>query len=157
RATRDALDPERTLFIVASKSGDTLEALSFFAYFWEQVRRVKGDRTGESFVAITDPAAPGEAPNHLETLAQKHNFRRIWFNPRDVGGRYSALSYFGLVPAALMGIDVAGLLDYAHRMEQSCVGCVPAEANPGASLGAVMGTLARQGRDKVSLIASPGI
>jgi transaldolase/glucose-6-phosphate isomerase len=135
-----------TLFIVASKSGETTETLSHFAYFWEQT---KGK--GKQFAAITDPGTS------LEKLARDHNFRWIFPNPPDIGGRYSALSYFGLVPGSLIGVDVQELLERAVEMEHSCADSVPAEGNPGLWLGGVMGRLATQGRNKVTLIASPKV
>jgi len=136
----------RTLFIVASKSGETTETLSHFAHFWDQA---KGN--GRQFAAITDPGTS------LERLARDHDFRWIFPNPPDIGGRYSALSYFGLVPGALMGVDVLRLLDRAIEMEHSCADSVPVESNPGVWLGAVMGRLATQGRNKVTLICSPKV
>jgi transaldolase/glucose-6-phosphate isomerase len=136
----------RSLFIVASKSGETTETLSHFAHFWEQA---KGN--GRQFAAITDPATS------LEKLARDHDFRWIFPNPPDIGGRYSALSYFGMVPGALMGVNVIEMLDRAVGTEHSCADSVPVESNPGAWLGAVMGRLASQGRNKVTLICSPKI
>ena len=135
-----------TLFVVASKSGETTETLSHFAYFWEQT---KG--RGKQFAAVTDPGTS------LEKLAREHNFRWVFPNPPDIGGRYSALSYFGLVPGALMGVDVKEMLERAVEMEHSCADSVPVESNPGVWLGAVMGRLALGGRNKVTLITSPKI
>jgi transaldolase / glucose-6-phosphate isomerase len=135
-----------TLFVVASKSGETTETLSHFAHFWEQA---KGN--GRQFAAITDPGTS------LEKLAKDHGFRWIFPNPPDIGGRYSALSYFGMVPGALMGVNVVGLLDRAIEMEHSCADSVPVESNPGAWLGAVMGKLATAGRNKLTLIMSPKV
>jgi glucose-6-phosphate isomerase len=135
-----------TLFIVASKSGETTETLSHFAYFWEQT---KGK--GKQFAAVTDPGTS------LDRLAKEHSFRWIFSNPPDIGGRYSALSYFGLVPGALMGVDVVELLERAIEMEHACADSVPVESNPGVWLGAVMGRLATQGRNKVTLITSPKV
>ncbi len=135
-----------SLFIVASKSGETTETLSHFAYFWEQA---KG--RGRQFAAITDPGSG------LEKLAKDHDFRWIFPNPPDIGGRYSALSYFGLVPGALMGVNVQEMLERAIEMEHSCADSVPVESNPGVWLGGVMGRLALQGRNKVTLIASPKV
>jgi transaldolase/glucose-6-phosphate isomerase len=135
-----------TLFIVASKSGTTAEPLAFADYFYAKVKELKGDRAGENFVAITDPGRP------LVEQAQERGFRRIFLNFTDIGGRYSALSYFGLVPAALMGLNVAELLARALRMEHACASCVPVAENPGVVLGAVMGELAREGRDKVTFL-----
>ena len=148
-----------SLFIVASKSGETTETLSHFAYFWEQAlssprsgevaRRAGG--AGGNFAAITDPGTS------LEKLAKERKFRWIFRNPPDIGGRYSALSYFGMVPAALMGVNVPEMLERAVEMEHSCADSVPVEGNPGAWLGAVMGKLASQGRNKLTLIASPKV
>ncbi|HEY3085389.1 MAG TPA: bifunctional transaldolase/phosoglucose isomerase, partial [Candidatus Dormibacteraeota bacterium] len=135
-----------TLFVVASKSGETTETLSHFAYFWEQTKR-----KGKQFAAITDPGTS------LEKLARDNNFRWIFSNPPDIGGRYSALSYFGLVPGALLGLDVKELLERAVEMEHSCADSVPVESNPGLWLGGVIGRLATQGRNKVTLIASPKV
>src|SRR5690242_6169400 len=135
-----------TLFIVASKSGETTETLSHFEYFWEQTTG-----KGKQFAAITDPGTS------LEKLARERNFRWVFPNPPDIGGRYSALSYFGLVPGALMGVDVKEMLERAVEMEHSCADSVPVESNPGVWLGAVMGRLALQGRNKVTLITSPKV
>ena len=145
QASNDA-ELARTLFIISSKSGTTQESDSFFRYFWE---RTKG--RGAQFVAITDPGTP------LERLARERGFRRTFLNPPDIGGRYSALSYFGLVPAALIGIDVAALLHRAHRMAEACAGCVPALDNPAAWLGVILGEGALAGRNKVTFALSPGI
>jgi transaldolase/glucose-6-phosphate isomerase len=135
-----------TLFIVASKSGTTAEPLAFGDYFYAKVKELKGNRAGENFVAITDPGTP------LVKQAQERGFRRTFLNFTDIGGRYSALSYFGLVPAALMGLNVAELLARALRMVHACASCVPVGENPGVVLGAVMGELARHGRDKVTFL-----
>ena len=139
------LDLDHTLFIVASKSGTTTETLSHFAHFWSLTGR------GEQFVAITDPGTP------LEDLAAEHGFRATFRNPEDIGGRYSALSYFGLVPAALIGMDVHGLLDRAEEMECANDGCVAVSDAPAALLGAVMGEGALAGRDKLTLFLPPEI
>jgi transaldolase/glucose-6-phosphate isomerase len=140
-----------TLFIVASKSGTTAEPLAFADYFYAKVKELKGDRAGENFVAITDPGRP------LVEQAQARGFRRTFLNFTDIGGRYSALSYFGLVPAALMGLHVAELLARALRMVHACASCVPVDENPGVVLGAVMGELARHGRDKVTFLVPESI
>jgi transaldolase/glucose-6-phosphate isomerase len=144
-------NPARTLYIISSKSGSTTEPNAFFAYFWDKVRAFKGDRAGENFIAITDPNTA------MERTAAAHNFRRTFANPPEIGGRYSALSYFGLVPAALMGIDVAKLLDRATRMSKACGGIIPPEHNPGLVLGAAIGALAKQGRDKLTYVVSPEV
>jgi len=143
---RSKIKIQSSLFIVASKSGETTETLSHFAYFWEQAKR-----KGRQFAAITDPGSG------LEKLAKEHEFRWIFPNPPDIGGRYSALSYFGLVPGALMGVNVREMLERAIEMEHSCADSVPVESNPGVWLGGVMGRLALQGRNKVTLITSPKV
>jgi transaldolase/glucose-6-phosphate isomerase len=151
-ATRRKIQLGKTLFVVASKSGETTETLSHFAYFWDQVQKSgKGGKPGHQFAAITDPGTS------LEKLAEEHGFRWIFSNPPDIGGRYSVLSYFGLVPGALMGANVAELLERATEMASSCADSVPAESNPGVWLGAVMGRLAVQGRNKLTLICSPKV
>jgi glucose-6-phosphate isomerase len=135
-----------TLFIVASKSGTTAEPLAFGDYFYAKLKALKGDQAGENMVSITDPGTP------LVALSQERNFRKAFLNFADIGGRYSALSYFGLVPAALMGVDVRELLLRALRMEHACACCVPTAENPGILLGAGMGELALRGRDKVTFL-----
>jgi transaldolase/glucose-6-phosphate isomerase len=145
-SVRSKIKIQSSLFIVASKSGETTETLSHFAYFWEQT---KGK--GRQFAAITDPGSG------LEKLAKEHDFRWIFTNPPDIGGRYSALSYFGLVPGALMGVNVIEMLERAIEMEHSCADSVPVEKNPGVWLGGVMGRLATQGRNKLTLITSPKV
>jgi transaldolase/glucose-6-phosphate isomerase len=142
-ALAQTLDLERTLFIVASKSGGTIETLSHFAYFFEQAPR------GEQFIAITDPGTP------LEALAQTRGFRAVFVNPADIGGRYSALSLFGLVPAALIGADLGALLDAGEEMACACNRYVPCQDNPGMWLGAVIAEAARAGQDKLTLVIPP--
>lgn len=139
------LDLKRTLFVVASKSGTTTEPAMFHRYFYDRVKSVKGDKAGENFVAVTDP------DTQLVRDATADNFRKIFINQPDIGGRYSALSYFGMVPAAIAGVDVATLLDRA--VHAGHIARVPsAKKNPAAMLGAVIGSLALQGRDKLTLI-----
>jgi transaldolase/glucose-6-phosphate isomerase len=138
---------ESTLFIVASKSGTTAEPLAYGDYFYAKLRERKGDQAGGNFIAITDPGTP------LADLAKARGFRRVFANYADIGGRYSALSYFGLLPAALMGLDVAELLERALRMANACSSCIPERENPGVILGAGLGELARAGRDKLTLLA----
>jgi transaldolase/glucose-6-phosphate isomerase len=146
----DRLDLERTLFIVASKSGTTTETLSFFRFFYNHVLKVVGaDKAGEHFVAVTDPGT------NLTNLAEEHDFRALYLNDPNIGGRYSALSYFGLVPAALMGIDLDRLLDSGLTMASACESCVVVGENLGARLGAVLGELTKAGRDKVTFVISP--
>ena len=142
------LDLERTLFVVASKSGTTTETLSFFRYFWDRVSEVT-DTPGDHFVANTDPGS------NLEALGEERNFRAVFLAPNDVGGRYSAFTPFGLVPAALMGVDLKTLLDRAWAAEAGSDFCVEAPNNAGLELGAVLGELAEGGRDKVTFVTSP--
>ena len=148
----DAVDPARTLFLVSPKSGSTTEPNMFYLYFRGLVEKAVGKgQAGQHFIAITDPGSS------LETLAREQGFRRLFLNPADIGGRYSVLSYFGLVPAALAGMDLLKLLDRADCMREGCVSCVPAHENPAAWLGVTMGALAQQGRDKLTLVTSPSI
>ncbi len=148
----ESIDPARTLFLVSSKSGGTIETLSFYKYFRHLVELALGKkRAGQNFVAITDSGTS------LAKLAGEAEFRRVFLNPADVGGRYSVLSYFGLVPAVLMGIDIAALLEQANYMRERCASDVPASENLGALLGVTMATLARQGRDKLTLVTSLSI
>src|SRR5437867_4312578 len=145
RNLESRLKLERTLFIVASKSGTTTEPAVFHRYFYDRVKSVKGDRAGENFIAITDP------DTQLGRDAQRDKFRKTFINPPDIGGRYSALSYFGMVPAALAGVDVEKLLDRAlHAAHVATVASV--KKNPAAMLGVVIGAMAQQGRDKLTLI-----
>jgi transaldolase/glucose-6-phosphate isomerase len=134
--------PEKSLYIVASKSGGTAEVMAAFDYFWELSN---GD--GSRFVATTDPGTS------LEALARKNNFRRIFSSDESVGGRFSALTDFGMVPAALMAMDVERLLDRADWMKQQCGESVPAARNPGLGLGAVLAEAALAGRDKLTILA----
>ncbi|TME79276.1 MAG: bifunctional transaldolase/phosoglucose isomerase [Chloroflexi bacterium] len=145
-ALEKAIDLRKTVFIVASKSGTTLETLSHYRHFWQQA----GQKGGQ-FIAITDPGTA------LADEASRRGFRRTFLNPPDIGGRYSALSYFGLVPAALGGVDVSGVLDRAATMVQACSPSVPAGENPGAWLGAVFAEAAKVGRDKITIVAPPAI
>jgi len=148
----ERIDPARTLFIVATKSGGTVETLSLFRYFHHHLSDVLGgDRAGGHFIAITDPGSS------LADLAERHGFRATFLNDPNIGGRYSALSHFGLVPGALAGVDVTRLLDRAEAMAAACSADVTAADNPGAWLGTVMGRLALAGRDKVTFVISPAI
>jgi transaldolase/glucose-6-phosphate isomerase len=150
RAIERAIDLKNALFIVSSKSGSTLEPNIFKQYFFERVRQARRD-AGTQFVAITDPGSS------LEKTARQDGFAHIFHGVKSIGGRYSVLSKFGLVPAAAIGIDVRALLSAAQQMAYSCGPDVPPAANPGVQLGISMGVLAKHGRDKVTLIASPGI
>jgi transaldolase/glucose-6-phosphate isomerase len=146
----DQIDITHCLFIISSKSGTTTEPLVFYKYWYDQVSKRKNN-PGECFVAITDPGTL------MEKMATEDKFRRIFLNPPDIGGRYSALSYFGMVPAALMGLDIRKLLDRAERIVHSCASVVPAPDNPGARLGAILGECAKAGRDKLTIVADPKI
>src|SRR5215210_6822820 len=140
------IDVAHCLFIIASKSGTTTEPLAFYKYWYEQVRRRK-ENPGENFIAITDPGTL------MQKMAEDDKFKRIFLNPPDIGGRYSALSNFGIVPAALMGVNIRELLDRAERIVHACASVVPATDNPGARLGAILGECAKAGRDKLTIIA----
>jgi transaldolase/glucose-6-phosphate isomerase len=148
------LDPARTLFIVATKSGGTAETLSFFKFFYNWTTDALGQESaGAHFVATTDPGS------ELETLAREYDFRATFLNDPNIGGRYSALSYFGLAPAALVGIDLETLLNRALTMSSNCESCnhTTDGNNAGVLLGATMSELAAAGRDKLTLIASPAL
>jgi transaldolase / glucose-6-phosphate isomerase len=143
--------PTSTLFIVSSKSGGTLEVNSFEKYFSRWVREWRGDAAARAFVAITDPGTS------LAAHAAAAGYRRVFLNPPDIGGRYSALSYFGMVPAALIGADLPALLDAAASEAKASGPDVPAVNHPGLRLGAALGELGLAGRDKVTLVLSPEI
>ncbi|MCA1621050.1 MAG: bifunctional transaldolase/phosoglucose isomerase [Acidobacteria bacterium] len=147
---RERIDPAQTLFVVSSKSGTTTEPLMFYRYWYDQVSKVK-ENPGENFIAVTDPGTKMEAD------ATRDKFKRVFLNPPDIGGRYSALSYFGMVPAALMGLDIKKLLDRAERVMHACSQVVPAGENPGARLGAIIGECAKAGRDKLTVVADPKV
>ncbi len=148
-SVEDKLDLNRTLFIVSSKSGTTLETLSLFRYFWHKIRGITDD-PGKHFVAITDPGT------HLMKMAQERNFQRVFEAHPDVGGRYSALTYFGMVPAALIGMDIHKLLDRAWAASENCAVCVSEEKAAGIILGASLGEISRD-RNKLTFIASDSI
>ena len=153
-AAADGLDLSKTLFIVATKSGGTAETLSFFKYFYNKVvDDVGSENAGEHFVAITDPGSK------LVDVAEKYSFRDIFLNNPNIGGRYSALSYFGLLPAALIGINIPRLLDQARiaACNSGAEGCAAAGENVAAVLGVAMGDLANNGVDKLTLITSPAL
>ncbi len=152
KAYEERLDLTRTFFIVASKSGGTVETLSFFKYFYHRLVDLMGaEDAGQHFVAITDPGSD------LAALGTELGFRELFLNDPNIGGRYSVLSYFGMVPAVLTGLDVARLLDRADGMRAACGPDVALVKNPAAWLGVVMGELAKAGRDKLTLIASPAV
>jgi transaldolase/glucose-6-phosphate isomerase len=152
RAVESRVDLARTIVIVASKSGSTLEPNVFKQYFFERMIGAVGRaNAGKHFVAITDPGSK------MQKVAEGDGFRHIFFGEPTIGGRYSALSPFGLVPAAVMGLDVDAFLASTARMAAACAASVEGEQNPGLALGALLGVAATQGRDKLTLIASPGI
>ena len=122
--SRRGIDLAHTLFLVSSKSGTTTETNSFFFYFWDKLKKLGAD-PGPHFVAITDPGTP------LEKLAKERNFRATFNAPEEVGGRYSALTMFGLVPAALIGVDIGAVLARARRMSAACGAAVADGSNPG--------------------------
>jgi transaldolase/glucose-6-phosphate isomerase len=148
-ATARRFPAERTLFIVSSKSGGTAEVNAFLDFFWARARRRLGKNAAEHFIAITDPGTS------LDKLATERKFRRIFAGDPHVGGRFSALSLFGLVPAALIGIEVEKFLDRAAVLTAQCAKDRPAGRNPGLVLGAILGEAALQGRDKLTLVADP--
>ena len=147
----NAVDLAKTLVIVSSKSGGTLEPNILKAYFWDRMQKAVGERAGQHFVAITDPGS------HMQKVAEGDGFRRIFYGNPEIGGRYSVLSNFGMVPAAAIGVDVRAFLQATMRMVHSCSAGTPPEANPGVVLGAILGEAQRAGHDKVTIIASPGI
>jgi transaldolase/glucose-6-phosphate isomerase len=152
KSIEDAINVAKTLFIVSSKSGTTLEPNILKDYFFARVEAAVGTgKAGPHFLAITDPGSK------LSQLAGAEDFRQVCAGVPEIGGRYSVLSDFGLVPAAAMGVDVAKLLDSSARMVRSCGADVPPAENPGVRLGAILGVLASHGRDKVTMVASPGI
>ena len=153
-AVAQRVDPQHTLFLVSSKSGTTTEPNSLYAYFkdlLDQTGNLTSTKAGSNFAAITDAGTP------LEQLAREQEFRRIFLNPPDVGGRYSVLSYFGLVPAALIGLELPVLIDQADAMRAKCSAMTPLPENPGAWLGLLMGKMALLGRDKLTIITSPSL
>ncbi|MEA2682965.1 MAG: transaldolase / glucose-6-phosphate isomerase [Chloroflexota bacterium] len=149
-AVESRIDLHRTLFLVASKSGGTTETLSHYRYFHQRLRDAGVPHDSKQIVAITDPGSG------LQKLAQEQDFGFVFLNPEDVGGRYSALSYFGMVPAALMGLDQAQVLTSARAMGMICRE-PEAAVNPGLALAAVLGVAAASGRDKCTIICSPKV
>ncbi|MBI5560283.1 MAG: glucose-6-phosphate isomerase [Deltaproteobacteria bacterium] len=145
------IDPAKTLFIVASKSGATIEVSSLFDYFYDMVEKRKGKDAGRNFIAITDPDTP------LAGLSAERGFISTFLNPPDIGGRYSALSYFGLVPASLTGMDVGRLLSSAIGMSHACSPKVRESQNPAVMLGCALGLMAREGKNKVTFFLDPEV
>lgn len=152
RAIEAKLDLKSTICIVSSKSGSTLEPNIYKQYFFERVKAKVGEKeVGNRFIAITDPGSK------MQQVAEADKFRKIFFGVPSIGGRYSAISNFGMVPGAVMGLDVAKFLKNTEEMVKACGASVAADSNPGVILGNIMGVAANHGRDKVTIIASPGI
>jgi transaldolase/glucose-6-phosphate isomerase len=153
KAFENKVDLKNTLFIVSSKSGSTLEPNVFKQYFFDRIEQLVGPQeAGSRFVAITDPGSK------MQQIAERDGFRRVFLGWPNIGGRYSVLSDFGLVPAAIMGVDVAKFLDRTDEMVCACMPSVPVAENPGIVLGTILGVAAQEfGRDKVTIVASPGI
>jgi len=152
KSFENKIDLANTLFIVSSKSGTTLEPNIFKQYFFARTKDAVGeDQAGSRFIAITDPGSK------LRQEAERDRFRKIFLGVPTIGGRYSALSDFGLVPAAAAGIDVAKFLERTNAMVNACGADVSPKNNPGVILGAVLGTAHKQGRDKLTVVASPEI
>ncbi len=151
KAFENRIDLNNTLFIVSSKSGSTLEPNVFKQYFFELIsRRVGAKEAGKRFIAITDPGSK------MQQIAEGDGFRRVFLGWPNIGGRYSVLSDFGLVPAAIMGVDVAKLLDRTEEMVCACMPSVPVAENPGVVLGTILGVAAKTfGRDKITIVTSP--
>jgi glucose-6-phosphate isomerase len=146
------IDIARSLFIVSSKSGSTLEPNIFKQYFFERAQQAVGaDKAGSHFIAITDPGSK------MQKVAEGDRFRHIFFGRPSIGGRYSALSNFGMVPAAVIGIDTKKFLDRTQEMVRACGSSLAVEENPGAVLGIILGTAALNGRDKVTIVTSPDL
>jgi transaldolase/glucose-6-phosphate isomerase len=152
KAFEHLIDIPKTLFIVSSKSGSTLEPNIFKQYFFERTKQAVGAvKVGGHFIAITDPGSK------MQQVAEADRFLHVYFGRPSIGGRYSALSNFGMVPAAVMGLDTKKFLSRAAEMVRACGADVAVEQNPGAMLGIILGTAAHAGRDKVTIITSPGI
>jgi transaldolase/glucose-6-phosphate isomerase len=152
KAIEAQVDLKSTICIVSSKSGSTLEPNIYKQYFFEQIKKKVGAKeAGNRFIAITDPGSK------MQQVAEADKFRHIFFGVPSIGGRYSALSNFGMIPAAVMGLDVAKFLKNTQEMVKACGASVAADKNPGVLLGAILGTAAKEGVDKVTFISSPGI
>jgi transaldolase/glucose-6-phosphate isomerase len=152
KSIESQIDIPQTVFLVASKSGSTLEPNIFKQYFFDRTQQAVGkENAGKQFIAITDPGSK------MQQVAEADHFRHTFFGVPSIGGRYSALSNFGMVPGAVMGLDIGRFLDRTEEMMHACAATVPAAENPGVVLGAILGSLANQGRNKVTLITSPGI
>jgi len=152
RAFEKKINLTKTLFVVSSKSGTTLEPNIFKQYFFDRLKQAVGEeKAGSHFIAVTDPGSK------MQQAAESDHFRHIFYGLPSIGGRYSALSNFGMVPAALMGLNLNKFLDRTEEMAEACASCVPVEENPGVVLGIILGSAAKAGRDKVTIIASPAL
>jgi glucose-6-phosphate isomerase len=152
KAIEKKLDLKKTLCIVSSKSGSTLEPNIFKQYFFERVKKAVGEKlVGSRFIAVTDPGSK------LQQVAETDKFWKIFGGDPSIGGRYSALSNFGMVPAAAMGMDLGKFLKSTEEMVKACGANSAADTNPGVHLGAILGVAANRGRDKITIITSPGI
>jgi len=152
KAIEQKLDLKKTLCIVSSKSGSTLEPNIFKQYFFERVKKAVGEKlVGSRFIAVTDPGSK------MQQVAETDKFWKIFAGVPSIGGRYSALSNFGMVPAAAMGLDVGKFLKGTHEMVNACGANSAADANPGVILGTILGVAANHGRDKITIITSPGV
>ena len=152
KAIEQKLDLKKTLCIVSSKSGSTLEPNIFKQYFFERVKKAVGEKlVGSRFIAVTDPGSK------MQQVAETDKFWKIFAGVPSIGGRYSALSNFGMIPAAAMGLDVGKFLKSTHEMVKACGANSAADANPGVILGTILGVAANHGRDKITIITSPGI
>jgi transaldolase / glucose-6-phosphate isomerase len=152
RSIEKKINLAKTLFIVSSKSGSTLEPNIYKQYFFERVQQTVGaDKAGSHFIAITDPGSK------MQQVAERDRFRHIFYGLPSIGGRYSALSNFGMIPASAMGLDIDRFLQRTQEMVEACKASTPVQQNPGAMLGLILGTAAKLGRDKITLVTSPGI
>jgi transaldolase/glucose-6-phosphate isomerase len=152
KALEGQVNLAKTLFVVSSKSGTTLEPNIYKQYFFERVKQLVGvEKVGSHFIAITDPGSK------MQQVAEADRFRHVFYGDPSIGGRYSALSNFGVVPAALMGLDTSKFLDRTEEMVEACGASVPVPENPGVILGIILGTAVNNGRDKVTIVTSPGI
>ena len=150
-SVRSQIDPAKTVFIVSSKSGGTTEPNVLCQYFYDETKKIVGDKVGDHFIAITDPGSS------MEKRATEWKFGHIFHGVPSIGGRFSALSNFGMIPAAVMGLNTKTILHHAEEMVKACSASVPPEQNPGVILGTIMGALTDEGRDKVTIVASPAI
>lgn len=152
KTIEDQLDLDKTIFIVSSKSGSTLEPNILKDYFFEKVKAKLGaDEAGRHFIAVTDPGS------QMEKIASQDGFRYIFHGLPSIGGRYSILSAFGMVPAAIMGLDLKKFLDKAQAMEKACADSIPVSENPGVILGIILGIMANNGHDKITFVISPPV